>query len=510
MKSPPSLYDICVKIAVKDCVTVCKFCKKEFRSLPNNVLFDFYYTMYLEKRSCLLTVEFSELEVFTRMLTVKHKRVQLLKSFQGLINHGSNVPDELIQDFSKRIFAETIYCEFKAAENTFNSAKKVIKQLEELNAVPNLAGLYANFSTLYFHRSEYDEAFSWSKKALVLLDDKVPPRIVIEVLRQASRACVVKRRFNQAGLLIRQAVNLASEIYEIDGHPHFSDTLLDYGFYLLNFDSIQESVKVYERSLQIRMDVFEKNNIHLALAHEDMAYALYVNEYSSGRFYAARENADRAIRLMERILPSDHLMLASAKRVKALILEEIALDMREGNNSHLQEKYLVEAEELHQTALALSYKAFGEKNVQTAKHYGNLGRLYQSMRQYEEAEKMHLKAIAIKEELLGSEDYEVGLSIGHLASLYNYHMKRHHDAEKLYMRSMEINLNLFGETYSGFEYDYRGLINVYSKLHDQSNVILYTLKMRDWSIRRSQTRPVVHVEEILPLKEIVEKFLGMC
>lgn len=47
MKCPLSLYSICVKIAVKDCVTVCKFCKKEFRSLPNNVLFDFYYTVSL-------------------------------------------------------------------------------------------------------------------------------------------------------------------------------------------------------------------------------------------------------------------------------------------------------------------------------------------------------------------------------------------------------------------------------------------------------------------------------
>lgn len=59
--------------------------------------------MFLEKRSCLLAVEFSELEVFIRMLTIKHKRVKLLKSFQGLINHGSNVPDELIQDFSKYV-----------------------------------------------------------------------------------------------------------------------------------------------------------------------------------------------------------------------------------------------------------------------------------------------------------------------------------------------------------------------------------------------------------------------
>lgn len=27
-------------------------------------------------------------------------------------------------------------------------------------------------------------------------------------------------------------------------------------------------------------------------------------------------------------------------------------------------------------------KSFGENNVQTAKHYGNLGRLFQSMRKY--------------------------------------------------------------------------------------------------------------------------------
>lgn len=34
-----------------------------------------------------------------------------------------------------------------------------------------------------------------------------------------------------------------------------------------------------------------------------------------------------------------------------------------------------------------SRKSFGENNVQTAKHYGNLGRLYQSMRRYEVSNK---------------------------------------------------------------------------------------------------------------------------
>lgn len=45
-------------------------------------------------------------------------------------------------------------------------------------------------------------------------------------------------------------------------------------------------------------------------------------------------------------------------------------------------RLLNEAESLHLSALHLSLEEFGEKNVQTAKHYGNLGRLYQSMKKF--------------------------------------------------------------------------------------------------------------------------------
>lgn len=52
---------------------------------------------------------------------------------------------------------------------------------------------------------------------------------------------------------------------------------------------------------------------------------------------------------------------------------------------------------------------------------------------------MHKRAIKIKADILGEFDYEVGLSIGHLASLYNYHMKNHQEAERLYLRSINIS-----------------------------------------------------------------------
>lgn len=191
-----------------------------------------------------------------------------------------------------------------------------------------------------------------------------------------------------------------------------------------------------------------------------------MREYNSGRFQKAQENAEEAICILEKLLPCDHIMLSSAKRVKALILEEIAIDNPEDslrgskflmkNEIEMlkiyfliilifiaEQKLLQDAEELHLVALELSKKAFGEKNVQVAKHYGNLGRLYQSMERYAEAEKNHLMAIAIKEELLGLDDYEVGLSVGHLASLYNYHMFQYYKAVDLYLRSISISKFFF-------------------------------------------------------------------
>ena len=64
----------------------------------------------------------------------------------------------------------------------------------------------------------------------------------------------------------------------------------------------------------------------------------------------------------------------------ALILEEIAID---SHQNEMETRLLDEAQDLHLSSLKLAMKAFGENNVQTAKHYGNLGRLYQSMHKFQ-------------------------------------------------------------------------------------------------------------------------------
>ena len=79
---------------------------------------------------------------------------------------------------------------------------------------------------------------------------------------------------------------------------------------------------------------------------------------------------------------------------------------------------------------------------------------------------------------------QVALSVGHLASLYNYHMQEYTKAEQLYLRSIKIGRKLFGPSYSGLEYDYRGLIQVYHLTRNYEKFLEYQAILDQWRISR--------------------------
>ncbi|XP_013379692.1 amyloid protein-binding protein 2 [Lingula anatina] len=549
---PDSLFNTAISIVVKH---YSKF-RRELKTLPENVQFDVYYKLYSKGRLCQLGLEFSELDIFAGVLKVNDKRHLLHHCFQALMDHGVRTSETLCDAYRQmccvRNHAEPFIrdktlklglllggflseagwfvdsenvilsclqmckqredtkhwykaleccvrlmhirnanCKYVEAEQIYVEARTYLDKLSEKGIQVNKSALHTEICALLFAKSQYDEAYHNAMLALKELNSSLPAKTIVDVLRQSAKACVVKREFKKAELLVKHAVYFAKEFFGTK-HPKYSDALLDYGFYLLNVDSICQAVQVYQAALDIRQSVFGGNNLHVAVAHEDLAYATYVHEYSSGKFSDAREHAEKAIKIITSILPEDHLLLASSKRVKALILEEIAID---SHNKEIEERLLQESQDLHLASLALAKKAFGENNVQTAKHYGNLGRLYQSMHRYQEAEEMHQKAIEIKERLLGSEDYEVALSVGHLASLYNYDMKKYPEAEQLYLRSIAVGKKLFGSGYSGLEYDYRGLLRLYHSLGDTLKSVEYSLILQEWNQIRDRTNQ----EEIKPL-----------
>lgn len=70
-------------------------------------------------------------------------------------------------------------------------------------------------------------------------------------------------------------------------HSHSGS--LDYFISVLPLSaSLSISLQLYQGALDIRQAVFGGNNLHLATAHEDLAYSSYVHEYSSGKFDSAK------------------------------------------------------------------------------------------------------------------------------------------------------------------------------------------------------------------------------
>lgn len=133
----------------------------------------------------------------------------------------------LLGCLQKLLHAQTLYCCFKDASITTTQALSLIEQVQSLYnsgqiirvddnrnmtaGIPNsfLVNFYYELSTLHYSRSEYDLSFKWAVKALEYLSNDTPNKITIDALRQASKSCVVKRKYQLANLLIECAVRIA-------------------------------------------------------------------------------------------------------------------------------------------------------------------------------------------------------------------------------------------------------------------------------------------------------------
>ena len=148
---------------------------------------------------------------------------------------------------AKLLHVYSAFCHFSLAEDVFTSLRD--KKLNILVDV-NVAAIYSEFSSYAFVKSKYNEAFEWSVKAVKSLSNDLPARVIIDVLRQAGKASVVRRQFSMAEILIQEAVLLAREVFG-ENHPKLADCLVDYGFYLLNVDAVAKSVQAYEKALAV-------------------------------------------------------------------------------------------------------------------------------------------------------------------------------------------------------------------------------------------------------------------
>merc|ERR1719295_1644244 len=124
----------------------------------------------------------------------------------------------------------------------------------------SLPARYQELAYYCFVKSQFQMSYHWSMKAVGLLHKDLSPKIIVDVLRTASKSCVVRGMFAKAKLLIEEAVLLAKEVYT-EFHPKYADCLMDFGFYLQNSDGASASIQAYKKALSIRTSIFGQRNL---------------------------------------------------------------------------------------------------------------------------------------------------------------------------------------------------------------------------------------------------------
>lgn len=147
--------------------------------------------------------------------------------------------------FCSLIRVQAGYSFLEAANETYQEILNLINELAALGKLPNLAAVYTNIAYYFFQINNFQSSFEYSVKALRHLKPTLSASTILDTLRQASKSCVAKRYFTPARILIEQAVHLADKFFG-QNHPKYADAQIDYGFFLLNHDSIRECIPAYE------------------------------------------------------------------------------------------------------------------------------------------------------------------------------------------------------------------------------------------------------------------------
>ncbi|KAJ8311982.1 hypothetical protein KUTeg_009355 [Tegillarca granosa] len=219
-------------------------------------------------------------------------------------------------------------------EDTYVNLKPVLPSLMDMSEIEILTPLFTVYEQRTFSQYQHGVLIKFGVQLSSLLELKVSPALCRdqnlgdslaqdlcdEAIQQLTdqlppEVCSNADNLKKASLLIKYAKEFARQKFG-DQHPMYAKSLGNYGWYLLKTDVMDYSIETYETSLNILTDAFGPSNMLVAKLKGELAYALYVKEYTTGNFDKAREHATEAITVLKKLVPSDSMLLCPAFRAK--------------------------------------------------------------------------------------------------------------------------------------------------------------------------------------------------
>ncbi|WP_313655865.1 CHAT domain-containing protein [Planktothrix agardhii] len=272
-------------------------------------------------------------------------------------------------------------------------------------------------------------------------------------------------QFNQAVILVKQALELAQSIYQ-GAHPDIASSLNNLAGLYYSQGKLSEAEPLFQQALAMLQQLFQGAHPDIASSLNNLA-GLY---QSQGKLSEAEPLFQQALAMTQRVFGGDHPDIASSldnlaalynsqgKLSQAEPLFQQALAMRqrlfEGTHpdialslNNLASLYnsqgkLSQAEPLFQQALAMRQRLFGGDHPRIASSLNNLAALYRSQGKLSQAEPLYQQALAMRQRLFEGDHPDVASSLSNLAALYNYQGKLS-EAEPLCQQALAMKQRLF-------------------------------------------------------------------
>lgn len=194
-----------------------------------------------------------------------------------------------LQALELRLLAESLSCRIELARQTLREIDSLKRNVR--TSPQNLVASVNNtVSISHFEQGNFASSYVYVILAFQQLDgnEKAYP-IIIAILRQMMKCCVVKRKFKLAKLMITQAVSWAWHLYG-SGSVRYAETLEDYALYLLLMNAYKDCLQVEEEAKTI----YHKQCGHLSLqpeyGHGNTALRMYLECCNFHRFGAVTED----------------------------------------------------------------------------------------------------------------------------------------------------------------------------------------------------------------------------
>ena len=168
-----------------------------------------------------------------------------------------------------------------------------------------------------------------------------------------------------------------------------------------------------------------------------------------GEYNQAKELHEKALIIRKKIFGEDHADVATTYNNLALVCDTLG----EYN----------QAKELHEKALIIYKKIFGEDHAAVATSYNNLALVCDTLGEYNQAKGLYEKALTIYNKIFGEDDATVVTSYNNLALVCDT-LGEYNQAKELYEKALIIYKKIFGEDHADVATSYNNLALVYIRV----------------------------------------------